>query len=188
METASGSDPSSFGPAERGVPEDNVGAGHYLAALGALALIASLFMPWFGLALPAAFQEALDAEVQKLPAGFREFGQVLFTDLPEAVEGSAWELFSLADVALLVCGVAVLVLVLLATGIGRPAIHAGASAVAHTVATLGVAAAVLILLKMADQPEPRELFEIRHGALLALAGALTIAVGGWLASTRRSLG
>jgi hypothetical protein len=135
-----------------------LGVGHWIAAGGALALIVSLFLPWYQLELPT------------------QVGVVL---------GNAWAVFNGTDIGLLACAVAVLVLVVLATGIGSPAVDVQPGVVAALIAPVGLAATMLVIWKLVDQPDPQDLLSLQDGAFLALGGAGAMAVGGWMANAGR---
>ena len=157
--------------------------GHLFAGVGAIALIASLFAPWFELSLPQGFRDQLQTQSQALPDAFRGLAQALFSQFPDHVEATAWELYSGADIAICAGGVVVLALILLSFGAGSPALRADARALARPIQYLGTGLTVFVLIKLWGQPEPRELFQVQWGAFVALAGALAIAIGGWAART-----
>jgi hypothetical protein len=48
---------------------------------GAIALIISLFLPWYGLELPSGLSRAIDTQTQGLPEGLRDLGRSIFDKL-----------------------------------------------------------------------------------------------------------
>lgn len=155
--------------------------GHLLAGAGAIALIASLFAPWFELSLPQAFLDGLEAESRALPEMFRGFAQSIFSQFPQQLDVTAWQIYTGADVAICAGGVIVLALVLLSAGAGAPAVRADGRALAQPIAYLGAGLAVFVLVKLWGQPEPRQFFQVQWGAFVAVGGAVAIAIGGSMA-------
>jgi hypothetical protein len=158
-----------------------VARGHYVAAVGAIGLIVSLFLPWYSLNLPPGAQEAIDAETERLPEGIRELGRSFVEEILEGVGGTAWEVFSSVDIVLLVCAVLVLVLSLSAIITRGASTMLGPATTARAIGLLGTGAAGLIVVKMLDQPGPNVLLEVDYGPYVALGAAAAIAFGGWSA-------
>jgi hypothetical protein len=156
--------------------------GQYLGALGALVLIASLFMPWFQADLSAVPTDDLERALDDLGL-LGELGRAILqgvADLERSLEdrigGNAWELFSTVDIVLLVCAVAVLALTLASTGALRPlALHPVTAALLATIA--GAVATGLVIVKLVDQPDPALLLEPDYGIYVALGAAVAITVG-----------
>jgi hypothetical protein len=158
--------------------------GHYAATLGAITLIVSLFLPWYSLNLPPGAEEALDAQTRGLPDALRELSRSFAQELIDSVGGTAWEVFSSADVVLLGCGIIVLVLTLstIATrGSSTPLTPARA---ARLTALVGAGASALVVVKILDQPGPNVLLDLDYGPFVALAGAVAMALGGLAAGER----
>jgi hypothetical protein len=125
--------------------------GNYLAALGGIALIGSLWLDWYGLDLPPL--------IRAFFSGTR----------------TGWESFSSADVILLSCGLAALVLTALAVAMN-------AARLGLVTALIGSVATGLVIVKILDQPGPDALITVEEGAYVALVGALAIVAGGLAAS------
>jgi hypothetical protein len=113
--------------------------GEWIALGGGAALLAALFLDWYG--------------------GL-----------------SAWRAHAVLDVVL-----ALLALVPLALAVAQATRRSPAVPVALSVLTplAGLAAAVLIAWRMADQPGPDAARAVHGGAWLGLAAAALIVVGGW---------
>jgi hypothetical protein len=126
--------------------------GHYVAALGAIALIGSLWLDWYGLDLPPLIRD-------------------LF-----AGTSTGWEAFSSADVVLLSCGLAVLALTALALATNA------AARVGLVTALIGSVATGLVIVKIFDQPGPDQLIGVQEGAYVALVGSIAIVLGGLAAN------
>jgi hypothetical protein len=158
-----------------------VARGHYVAAVGAIGLIVSLFLPWYSLNLPPGAREALDAETRRLPEGIRELGRSFVEEVLGGVGGTAWEVFSSVDIVLLACAVLVLVMTLFVVITGGGSTVLRPTSAGRAIGLLGTGAAGLIVVKMLDQPGPNVLLEVDYGAYVALGAAAVIAFGGWSA-------
>jgi hypothetical protein len=134
-----------------------------LRLAGAVAAIASLWLPWYGVTIPDAVRQAVDAESGQLPPGFADFARGILAALPKSIELDGWQAFEGADVAIALIAGAV-ALSLLATIDVR--------------AVLGAAAAIagLVVVHMLDQPGPNEIVTVKAGPWVALAGAAAIAL------------
>jgi hypothetical protein len=158
--------------------------GHYAATLGAITLIVSLFLPWYSVNLPPGAEEALDEQTRGLPEALRELSRSFAQELIDSVGGTAWEVFSSADVVLLGCGIIVLVLTL-STIATRGASTALTPARAARLTTLvGAAASALVVVKILNQPGPDVLLDLDYGPFVALAGAVAMVLGGLAAGER----
>jgi hypothetical protein len=161
-----------------------IAPGHYVAALGAIALIVSLFLPWYSLNLPPGAQQALDAETEGLPESLRELGRSLVQEVLDSVGGTAWEVFSSTDIVLFVCAILVLVLALFSIATRGASNALSPATTARLIGLVGTGAAALVVVKMLDQPGPNMLLDLDYGPFVALGGAAAIAFGGWSAGER----
>jgi hypothetical protein len=155
-------------------------AGHVLGALGALVLVAALWLPWYGVTLGDELRSALE---EGLPAGgdpFAAFARGMLEVLPRSFSVDAWTAFGAGDIVLLGAGAAIVAVVVL-TALDR----FDPDAAARGIAALGAGALALVVVKLADQPGPDALVEVRHGAWIAAAGSLLAVLGG-LAAARSS--
>jgi hypothetical protein len=166
-----------------------VAPGHYVAAAGAIGLIVSLFLPWYSLNLPPGAREVLDAETENLPEAIRELGRSFVEEILGGIGGTAWEVFSSVDVILLVCAVLVLAMSLFVMITGGASTLLGPATTGRAIGLVGTGAAVLIVVKILDQPGPNVLLDVDYGAYVALGAAAAIAFGGWSAgeSARRTV-
>jgi hypothetical protein len=121
-----------------------------VAAAGGVALLAAMFLHWYGLALPGG--PALGPEV------------------------TAWQAFSVLDVVLALLALVPFVLVFMQATRDSAALPVLFS-VLTTVA--GAIAALLILYRIANQPGPNDVVEVQAGAWLAFLAAIVVTVGGW---------
>ena len=154
-------------------PIRSFGPGHMVATLGAAALVISLFATWYKLGLPADAQTALRTGTGQ-SSGMDEIGRQFGVALLDAflnIKRTGWEAFEFADLALVGCAAAPFV-VPFATR--RPD-------VGPVFAAAGTIALGIVLVKMADQPDPAQLWQLGPGPLIALAGATAMALGGKLA-------
>ena len=53
-----------------------------LRLIGPIAVIASLWLPWYGIAIPDAVRQAVDAQADQLPEGFADFARGIIASLP----------------------------------------------------------------------------------------------------------
>ena len=130
---------------------------------GAVAVIASLWLPWYAITIPDALREAVESNAGQLPQGFADFARGILAFLPRSIELNGWQSFEGADVAI--------------------ALIAGAAALSVLVsidvrAVLGAAAAIagLVIVHVLDQPGPNEIVAVKAGPWVALAGAAAIAL------------
>jgi len=78
-----------------------------LRLCGAIAIIASLWLPWYGIAIPDAVRQAVDAQAGQLPEGFADFARGILASLPKSIQLNGWQAFEGADVAIaLIAGAA----------------------------------------------------------------------------------
>ena len=136
--------------------------GEWIAAAGGLLLLIALFFfDWY----------SAGASVT-LPLG---------TTVSVSGDFGAWDgegffgfIANLIILAAAVSGVGLAVLTATSRTIALPV---AASAVT---AALGIAAVVMVLLRMLFQPGPNELVSLKFGILLALIAAVIVAYGGWV--------
>ena len=126
--------------------------GEWIAGFGAVALLASLFLHWYG----------LDVAI-----GLPGVGE------PEA---TGWQAFDVLDVVLVLLMLVPLALVATQATRESPAVPVFFSAMTFVAGTL---AALLILYRIVNQPGPNDLVTVQAGAWLGLLAALVVAGGGW---------
>ena len=150
--------------------------GHVVSALGALLLGGALRLPWYAVHLPQTLGAEIERGTQAMPA-LGQLARELLAAIPEGVTLTAWQAFDTADLALAACAGAVLFAVASAASGTRDS-----GTVARLALAAGTGAAALVGVKLASPPGPAELLEVRHGAWVALVGALLVAAGGLLAA------
>lgn len=155
-------------------------AGLGIATLGAGALLASLWQPWYSFALPKDLVErvsGLSAQFGNFGALIREGAAALAARGP--IHLSGWLVFRGFDVVLCVMAIAGLILGLQALGTsGRIVLLPEGKAFA----ALGAVAAVLVGYHMVHVPLPGGLLRVARGAWIALAGSGAMIAGGLTAS------
>ena len=126
-------------------------------------MIASLWLPWYGVTIPDVVREAVDAQAGQVPAGFGDFVRGILAALPKSIQLNGWQAFEGADVAIALIAGAVALSVLMAIDVR---------------AILGAAAAIagLVVVHILDQPGPNEIVSVKTGPWVALAGAAAIAL------------
>jgi len=146
--------------------------GHAVAALGAVLLAVALWLPWYELHLPETLGGELGEATRTAPL-LGQLMQEIAAAIPAELTVTAWQAFDFADVFLAVACAHVLFVVVL--GSSSP------DAAAKLALAAGCVAAGLVALKLASPPGPDGMLDVRHGAWVALLGALLIAAGGFLA-------
>jgi hypothetical protein len=138
----------------------------WLAGIGGVVLLGSLWLNWYGLDVGA-----LAPEQERGTLGFLN----TFTGPPQA---TAWQAFSVTDILLAIAA-------LLAIGVPLTSALAKTTAkpVAFTVLSScgGAIAVLLVLYRIVNQPGSNELLAVKAGAWIGLAGAILTLVGSWLA-------
>jgi hypothetical protein len=134
-----------------------------LRLAGAIAVIASLWLPWYGITIPDVVREAVDAQSGQAPAGLADFMRGILAALPTSIHLNGWQAFEGADVAIALIAGAAALSVLMAIDVR---------------AVLGAAVAIagLVLVHILDQPGPNEIVSVKAGPWVALAGAAAIAL------------
>jgi hypothetical protein len=136
------------------VKRRSVRPGEVLAGAAGLALLGLLFVDWYGTTIAFGALDRLDLGL------------------------TAWEAFSVTDIVLaLVAVLAIALAVTNAAGRG-PALPV---ALGVLTSTAGLAATLLVLYRIVNQPGPNDVIEVRTGAWLALAATAAVFFGGWLA-------
>ena len=135
--------------------------GEMIAAAGGIALLISMFfVDWYagGTDISTPF-----GDVSVNGGGFGPWDGQGFTG-------------TIADLVILAAAIAAIGLAVVTATSRTVALPVAASALT---ATLGIAAVVMVLLRMVFQPGPNEFIELRFGIFLALISSAVIAYGGW---------
>jgi hypothetical protein len=135
----------------------------YAVLIGAAALVAALFAPWYALDFGGAARDAFTQQAGQVPGAFGEFARGLLSLLPERVVVNGWTVFERTDIVLLGCG-----------------LGAGFSALLgrfDVAALAGCGAAAATLLAIVDKPGPGGgIVQLQWGAWAALAASGLIVV------------
>jgi hypothetical protein len=134
-----------------------------LRLAGALAVVLSLWLPWYQVRIPDELRRAFDDPTGQLPQGFAEFARGLLAVIPASIELNGWQAFEGTDVALALLAGAIAGSVLLSVDVR--AILAAAAGIGG-----------LVVVHMLDQPGPNEVVSLKVGPWVALAGAVAIAL------------
>jgi hypothetical protein len=160
-------------------------AGHFLALIGALGALASLWRPWYRVELPQGFRDALAGEAANVGGPAGQIAQGLAALLPGSLQATGWQALQGADVALCAGAVLAAALVVGAAGAFGPAVRIDAAAAGRGLAVLGGAGLLLCLLHAVDRPGggmAADVVKLGAGLWLATAGCALVAVGGVLAA------
>ena len=137
--------------------------GEWTAAVGAAALLAALFLPWFGAEIPVGPSGNLAAPV-----------------LAEEAGASGWDTLGWLVLVLALAAIGCAAWLALANALRRPVAQTvAASALTATAGTLAFVA--LALRTLVFQPGPNDVTVVRYGAWLGLLAAIVLALGGWWA-------
>ena len=133
-----------------------VRAGEIVAGAGGVLLLVSLFLDWYSVS-PELLFGALDRQLRGV---------------------DAWAAFSIVDILLALVALLSIALAL-SQVVGRgPALPVALGVVTTT---LGLAATLLTLYRIVNQPGPNELIEVEAGAWIGLVACLAVFLGAWLA-------
>ncbi|HSZ12863.1 MAG TPA: hypothetical protein VK790_02380 [Solirubrobacteraceae bacterium] len=162
--------------------------GLVVAAVGAIVLAVSVFLPWYGVSFT---ESGIAAAQQASQQVISEFGnaklQASASGLDSSLAGlagqqvgalTAHQAFKYMSILLLVIAGLALLDVLPPLARSGPSTPGGAGGSA---ALLGTVAAAFVLFRMVERPETFERavsLSLREGAWLALAGSVAIVVGG----------
>ena len=129
--------------------------GELIAAGGGIALLVVMFLDWYA------------------AGGTTE---VSGRDIEISVGFSAWEAFGFTDILLALTALTAIALAVVTAARRSPALPVAGSVIT---ATIGIAAMLLVLYRILNQPGPNEFIEVKFGAFLGFVSVLAIAAGGW---------
>jgi hypothetical protein len=142
-------------------------AGEWTAAVGAAALLLTLFLPWFDVEIPE-------------PQGQGGVLNILHT-YSTGSWGSGWDALGWLAIAFALAAIGCAAWLAVANATGGPVAQSVAASV--LTATAGTFAFLVLALRaLVFQPGPNEIVVLRYGAWLGLLAALILAVGGWWAT------
>lgn len=157
-------------------------AGHFLALVGALLAVGSLWRPWYSVRFPPQFRELFTSNGQlgSDPGLFGQMARAVAGAIPSSVSVSGWEVLRGADVAIAVVAIGAAAVILAASGaISGMRVDGGLAARA---ASLGGAAVLGIALwHVAKKPAPAGVADWLHaeqGLWMAVAGGVAMLAGG----------
>jgi hypothetical protein len=141
-------------------------AGEWTALAGAVALLVTLFLPWFDVEIP------------------QSQGQGGILNIVRTVStgnwGSGWDALGWLAIAIVLAAIACAAWLAFANAAAGPVAQSVAASV--LTATAGTFAFLVLALRaLVFQPGPNEFVGLRYGAWLGLLAALVLALGGWLA-------
>ena len=145
-------------------------AGEWTAAVGAAALLVTLFLPWFDVELPGAEQQDPGTGILNIVHTYSSGSW-----------GSGWDALGWLAIAITLAAIGCAAWLAFANAAGRPVAQCVAASVL-TAAAGTLAFVVLALRALVFQPGPNELVVLRYGAWLGLLAALVLALGGWWAA------
>jgi purine-cytosine permease-like protein len=135
-------------------------AGEWTAIAGAAALLVALFLPWFGVELPARSALLVVGLGEDSDDGWSTLGWLTIVIALAAVGCAAW--------------------LAIANATSRPVAQSVAASV--LAATAGTFAFIAVALRaLVFQPGPNEIVTVRYGGWIGLLAALSLALGGWWA-------
>jgi hypothetical protein len=135
--------------------------GEVIAAVGGILLLIALFLvDWYSAGASVTLPLGATVKVQG------NFG---------AWDGEGFFGF-IANLIILAAAIAAIALAVLTATSRTVALPVAASAIT---AALGIAAVVMVLLRMLFQPGPNDLIDLKGGIVLALVASALVAYGGW---------
>ncbi|HET6505497.1 MAG TPA: hypothetical protein VFG42_01795 [Baekduia sp.] len=167
-------------------------AGHFLALVGALIAVGSLWRPWYSVRFPPELREMLGAggPLGSDPGLFGQMARTVAGSIPDQVSVSGWEVLNGADVGITVLAIGVAAVILAASGaISGLRVDAGLAARAASLAGLGVLA--LAVWHVVHKPVPGQVADWLHveqGVWMALVGGAAMLGGGLWAGAQPAAG
>lgn len=158
--------------------------GHFLALIGALVAVGSLWRPWYSVRFPPEFRELFssDGRLGGDPGLFGQLARGMAAAIPSSVSVSGWEALKGADVAIALVAIGAAVVILAASG-GISGLRVDAGLAARAATAAGLTVLVLALWHVADKPGPGQAADWLHvgsGLWMAVvAGALMLGGGLW---------
>jgi hypothetical protein len=153
-------------------------SGHFLALAGALAAFASLWRPWYEVAIPQQLRDATSGQMSQDPGLLGQMARGIATALPSTIAASGWKELQGADAAVAVGALAVVALVLGAAGAFGSAIRIDPAAAARGIAAAGAAGVVLALVHVVHRPGSGNYVHVAQGLWIALGGCVAVVAGG----------
>lgn len=141
--------------------------------IGAAALVAALFAPWYAIDLSGPARDAIGQQTGQLPGPLGDFARGLLAVLPDRIVANGWVAFERTDIVLLCSGLAAAFSALL----GRLDVSAIA----------GGTAAVAIVLAIVDKPgRGQGIVQLQWGPWAALVAAAVIIVAARMGGSERA--
>jgi hypothetical protein len=158
--------------------------GHFLALIGALVAVGSLWRPWYSVRFPPEFRDMLSGSgpLGGDPGLLGQLARGMATAIPDSVSVSGWEVLNGADVAVAIVAIGAAAAILAASGaIGGLRVDAGLAARAASAA--GTTILVLALWHVIRKPgsgPASDWLHVEQGLWMALgAGAAMLGGGLW---------
>jgi len=162
------------------VPDQRESRGYTVAVLGAAALSASLWLPWYSLRIPASAVDSAEQAAHQLGAlGPLVTATAQLVRALGPVHATAWQAMSTTPGVLLA-------LAAMGGGLSVLALTGRASSVERMVAGVGIVALLLVGYRLVILPGPGPFVHLAWGIFLALGGAVAILAGAVLAGDKRA--
>src|SRR4051812_11749596 len=167
--------------------EKGLRTGHFVALAGALALVGSLFRPWYSIEIPQQLRDALGGAggVGNDPGLLGQMARGLAAALPKSISASGWRELQGADVAICVVALLGVALVLGAAGVFGAAVRVDRGAAAQGVAgagAIGLAIALVHALRPPGGTAAADYVHVAEGVWIAVAGGAAMVIGGFRAA------
>jgi hypothetical protein len=159
--------------------------GHFLALVGALVAVASLWRPWYSVRFPPEFRELFSSHGQlgSDPGLFGQLVRGMAAAIPDHVAVSGWDALKGADVTLVVSAVVVLAAVLAASG-AIAGVRADGQLAARTASVAGAVVLAVAAWHVVKKPgggapaEVADWIHVESGLWMALAAGAAMLGGG----------
>jgi hypothetical protein len=162
--------------------------GHIVALSGAVALLLSLFLPWYEIRIPDSFMQMFGSggRLGSDPGLLGQVSREVATALPSSISASGWKELEGADLALCLGAVGVLAAVLAVAGALGPGVRVDQRSAGSAIAVVGAIAAVVVIVHVVHKPghgtAMADAVHLRAGVWTALAGAVAMLAGGLMAA------
>jgi hypothetical protein len=162
--------------------------GHIVALAGAVAVLLSLFLPWYEIRIPDSLLQLFGSggQLGSDPGLLGQVSREVATALPPAITASGWKELEGADLALCLGAVGALAAVLAVAGAFGTGVRVDQRSAGSAIAVVGAVALVIVVVHIVHKPghgsPMADAVHLRAGVWTALAGAVALLAGGLMAA------
>lgn len=178
---------------EGAMEQKGLRSGHFLALIGALVAVGSLWRPWYSVRFPPEFREMLSGggQLGSDPGLLGQLARGMASVIPDHVAVDGWDALKGADVVLVVCAVVVLGAVLAASG-AISGVRADGQLAARAAAAAGSVVLVVAAWHIVKKPgggspaAVADWIHVESGLWMAVAAGAAMLGGGLWASGQQA--